>query len=159
MSAVGTTEENIMAHTYISALVHVVFSTKGRQRTISAQLQPKLWAYLGGIAGRNGMTAVQVGGIADHVHVLLILPATMPIAKAVQLLKGGSSKWIHDTEGKPFAWQDGYGAFTVGIAQLQTTIAYIRNQEEHHRKRTFEEEFLAFLKKHDIQYDPRFVWG
>ncbi|MFZ3213420.1 MAG: transposase [Terriglobales bacterium] len=81
-----------MAHTYISALLHVVFSTKGRQKTISAQLQPKLWAYLGGIARRNGMTAVQVGGIADHVHVLLILPATMPIAKAVQLLKGGSSK-------------------------------------------------------------------
>ena len=94
-----------MAHTYISALVHVVFSTKGRQRTISAELQPKLWDYLGGIARRNGMTAVQAGGIADHVHVLLILPATMPIAKAVQLLKGGSSKWIHDTEGKSFAWQ------------------------------------------------------
>jgi putative transposase len=148
-----------MAHTYVSALVHVVFSTKGRRKTISAQLQPKLWAYLSGIAWRNGMTAVQVGGIADHIHVLLILPAIMPIAKAVQLLKGGSSKWIHDTEGKPFAWQDGYGAFTVGISQLQTTIAYIRNQEQHHRKRTFEEEFLAFLKKHDIQYDPRFVWG
>jgi len=92
-----------MAHTYVSALVHVVFSTKGRRKTISAQLQPKLWAYLGGIALRNGMTAVQVGGVTDHVHVLLILPATMPIAKAVQLLKGGSSKWIHDTEGKPFA--------------------------------------------------------
>ena len=105
------------------------------------------------------MTAVQVGGISDHVHVLLILPATMAIAKGVQLLKGGSSKWIHDTEGKLFAWQDGYGAFTVGISQLQTTIAYIRNQEEHHRKRTFEEEFLAFLKKHEISYDPRFVWG
>jgi len=88
----------MMAHTYVSALVHVVFSTKGRRKTISAQLQPKLWAYLGGIARRNDMTAVQVGGIADHVHVLLILPATMAIAKAVQLLKGGSSKWIHDTE-------------------------------------------------------------
>jgi putative transposase len=96
-----------MAHTYVSALVHVVFSTKGRRKTISADLQPKLWAYLGGIARRNGMTAVQVGGVADHLHVLLILPATMAIAKAVQLLKGGSSKWIHDTKGKPFAWQDG----------------------------------------------------
>jgi putative transposase len=148
-----------MAHTYVSAHVHVVLSTKGRRKTISAELQPKLWAYLGGIARHNHMTAVQVGGTADHIHVLLILPATIAIAKAVQLLKGGSSKWIHETEGKPFAWQDGYGAFTVGIAQLQTTVAYIRNQEEHHRKRTFEEEFLAFLKKPDIQYDPRFVWG
>jgi putative transposase len=148
-----------MAHTYVSALVQVVFSTKGRRKTISAELRPKLWAYLGGIARHNRMTAVQVGGTADHIHGLLILPATMAIAKAVQLLKGGSSKWIHDTEGKPFAWQDGYGAFTIGVSQLQTTIAYIRNQEEHHRKHSFEEEFLAFLKKHDIEYDPRFVWG
>ncbi|MGC2324269.1 MAG: IS200/IS605 family transposase, partial [Terriglobales bacterium] len=101
-----------MAHTYVSALLHVVFSTKGRRKTISAELQPRLWAYLGGIARHNRMTSVQVGGTADHVHVLLILPATVAIAKAVQLLKGGSSKWIHETEGKPFAWQDGYGAFT-----------------------------------------------
>ncbi len=148
-----------MAHTYVSALVHVVFSTKGRAKTISAELRPKLWAYLGGIARQKGFKAMQVGGIADHVHVLMILPATIPIAKAVQLLKGGSSKWIHDTEGRPFAWQDGCGAFTIGVSQVQSTIAYIHNQEEHHRKRTFEEEFLAFLKKHDIRYDPRFVWG
>ena len=83
----------------------------------------------------------------------------MPLAKAVQLLKGGSSKWMNETGAGRFAWQEGYGAFTVGISQQAGTIAYINTQAEHHRKRNFEEEFLAFLKKHSIEYDPRYVWG
>ena len=114
-----------MAHTYTSELVHCVFATQGRRRIISAELQPKLWAYLGGIAHKNGFHALAVGGTADHVHVLLSLPASMPVSKAVQLLKGGSSKWIHDSTGHVFSWQEGYGAFTVGISQRAATIAYI----------------------------------
>ena len=94
------------------------------------------------------MKALAVGGTEDHIHVLLSLPATLPPAKAIQLIKAGSSKWVHESfpAHRNFAWQEGYGAFSVGLSQIETTIAYIRNQKEHHRKKTFEEEFLAFLE-------------
>ena len=148
-----------MAHTYVSNLVHYVFSTKDRRRCIGDGLRPKLWAYLGGIARENQMKALAVGGTDDHVHVLLSLPATIAIAKAIQLLKGGSSKWINEHSGPEFYWQDGYGAFTVSVSALDRTLDYVRKQPEHHQKRTFEEEFLALLRKHRIDYDPRYIWG
>jgi len=100
-----------MAHTYISNLIHYVFSTKDRRKCIGEELRPKLWAYLGGIARENQMKALAVGGTDDHVHVLLSLPPTIAIAKAVQLLKGGSSKWINEHPGPEFHWQDGYGVY------------------------------------------------
>ena len=128
---------------------------------ITADLQPRLWPYLGGIARDNKFTALSIGGVEDHVHLLLSLPSTMPVAKAIQLIKGGSSKWVHDTfpQLRDFAWQEGYGAFSIGISQVETTRAYIQRQKEHHRQKTFKEEVLAFLKKHGIEYDPRFIWG
>ena len=106
------------------------------------------------------MTAIIVNGVADHMHVLLALLSTLAIAKAVQLIKGGSSKWIHDTfpNQRTFAWQEGYGAFSVSVSQLDRTIAYIKNQAEHHRIKTFQEEFVTFLKRHRIDYDERFIW-
>lgn len=91
-----------------------------------------------------------MGGTENHAHILLSLPATMPLAKAVQLIKGASSRWMNENHTQDFAWQEGYGAFTVGISQKDHTIAYIRSQTEHHRKRSFEEEFVAFLKKHQV---------
>ena len=136
-----------------------MFSTKLRRKLLPAETQEQLWAYLGGIARQNGFKTLIVGGTEDHVHILLSLPATMPVAKAVQLLKGGSSKWMTENHAKDFAWQEGYGAFTVGVSQKADTIAYIRNQREHHRKRSFEEEFVVFLQKHGIEYDPKYVWG
>jgi len=148
-----------MSHTYVSDLVHCVFSTKARQNLIRAEFQPDLWAFLGGIARKNGFKALMVGGTENHVHVLLSLPASMPLAKAVQLLKGASSRWMNEKHAAGFAWQEGYGAFTVGISQKNHTIAYIRSQAKHHRKRSFEDEFLAFLKKHGVEYDPKYVWG
>jgi len=148
-----------MAHTYVSGLVHCVFSTKNRCKCIGEELRPKLWAYLGGIARQNGMKALAVGGMDDHVHVLLSLPGTIAIAKAVQLLKGGSSKWINEHPGPEFHWQEGYGAFTVSISHLDATMEYIQAQPEHHKRHSFEEEFIAFLKKHRIAYDARYVWG
>jgi putative transposase len=148
-----------MSHTYISDLVHCVFSTKERRNLIRPELQSDLWAFLGGVARKNGFKALMVGGTENHVHVLLSLPAQMPLAKAMQLIKGASSHWMNENHAKGFAWQQGYGAFTVGISQKDDTIAYIQSQAEHHRKRSFEEEFVAFLKKHHVEYDPRYVWG
>ena len=148
-----------MSHTYVSDLVHCVFSTKERRNLIAPDKQTQLWSYLGGIARKNGFKAVAIGGTENHIHILLSMPATMPLAKAVQLLKGGSSKWMNDTGAGRFAWQEGYGAFTVGISQQAHTIGYINSQAEHHQKRGFEEEFLAFLQKHGIEYDPKYVWG
>jgi REP element-mobilizing transposase RayT len=106
------------------------------------------------------MTAVEIGGVADHVHILLSLPSTLPLAKALQLIKGGSSKWVHDTfpEHRLFGWQVKYGAFSVSVSQLDKTIHYIKNQAEHHRRMTFQEEFVALLRKHRIAYDERYLW-
>ncbi len=107
------------------------------------------------------MKAIAIGGMPDHVHILLSLPATSSVAKTIQLLKGGSSKWVHDTfpEQAGFQWQEGYGAFSVGTSQVPQTIEYIQSQQQHHQKRTFEQEFLAFLQRHKIDYDTRYVWG
>jgi putative transposase len=148
-----------VAHTYVSELVHCVFSTKERRNLISPEVQPRLWAFLGGVARKNGFKALIVGGTENHVHILLSLPATLPLAKAVQLVKGASSRWMNEKFETRFAWQEGYGAFTVGISQKNDTIAYIQGQVKHHRKRNFEEEFLAFLKKNGVKYDPQHVWG
>jgi putative transposase len=106
-----------MSHTYVSELFHCVFSTKNRRGLIPPSRQPDLWSYLGGIARKNGFKAIAVGGTDNHVHLLVSLPATMPLAKAMQLLKGGSSKWMNDSGANAFAWQQGCGAFSVGISQ------------------------------------------
>jgi putative transposase len=110
------------------------------------------------VARKNGFKALIVGGTENHMHVLLSLPATMPLAKAMQLVKGPSSHWMNEKFKTEFAWQEGHAAFTVGISQKRNTVAYIQEQAEHHRKRNFEEEFLAFLKKNDVEYDPSHVW-
>jgi len=148
-----------MSHTYISSLIHCVFSTKNRRDLIAEEIQPQVWAFLGGIARKNGFKALIVGGIANHVHVLLSLPAVLPLSKAMRLIKGASSHWMNENHTRDFAWQEGYGAFTVGISQKDQTISYIRRQPEHHKKRSFEEEFVTFLKKHGVEYDPQHVWG
>lgn len=113
-----------MPHSYTSCLVHCVFSTKERRGTITPDLQERLHPYIGGIARSNDMRALAVGGTADHVHLLLSVPATQSIAKAIQLIKGGSSKWVHDTfPARPdFEWQEGYGAFSIGVSQLPETV-------------------------------------
>ena len=149
-----------MPHSYVNNLMHCTFSTKERFPFIDAELEIRLWPYIGGIARENRMKALAVGGTFDHLHALLSLPATVSFAKAIQLIKGGSSKWIHDTFAKytKFEWQEGYGAFSVSASQAAKTISYINNQKEHHRKRTFEEEFLALLDKHSVEYDRRYVF-
>ena len=102
-----------------------------------------------------------MGGVADHVHLLLSLPTTVAISKAIQLIKGGSSIWIHQMFPKlgNFSWQQGYGALSVGISQVPETIRYIEQQAEHHRTRTFQEEYLSILKKHEMPFDEKYLWG
>jgi len=149
-----------MSHTYCCSLFHCVFSTKERRKTIVPEIQPRLWAYVGGIAREHEMRALTVGGMEDHVHLLLSLPSSLAIAKAMQEIKSASSLWMHETCAvNGFQWQEGYGAFSIGWMQMSPTIAYIDRQAEHHRKRDFQTEFLAILKKHQIEYDPRYVWG
>src|SRR3954470_11830293 len=110
-------------HSFISSLHHCVFATKRREKMLSAQVRQRLWAYLGGVARENGMKALAIGGVADHVHILLSLPAPVSVAKAMQLLKGNSSKWIHETfpELQSFAWQEGYAAFSIGVSGISET--------------------------------------
>src|ERR1041384_1282276 len=144
---------------YVSSYFHCVFSTKERRPMITPALRERLWPFLGGIARQNQMKAIEIGGVADHVHVLLSLPSTVSISKALQLIKGGSSKWVHETfpEHRLFGWQVKYGAFSVSVSQLDKTIQYIKDQPQHHRKMTFQEEFLALLKKHRLAYDERYL--
>src|SRR6266403_701794 len=120
-------------HSFTSCLVHCVWSTKNREPWLTLNLRERLWPYLGGIAKQNQIRTLAIGGASDHVHVLLSLPATLSVAKAIQLLKGNSSKWIRETFPKmrPFAWQEGYGAFSVGLSGVDATMAYIRNQANH----------------------------
>ena len=149
-----------MAHSYTSSLYHCVFSTKDRRPLITPPLQERLWPYLGGVARENKFKAICVGGVEDHVHLLLSLPSTLAIAKAIQLVKGGSSKWIHDNfpDMRQFAWQEGYGAFTVGAPQRPGVREYIARQAEHHQTRTFQEEYLDLLRRSGVEYDERYLW-
>lgn len=150
-----------MANTYTSLHYHVIFSTKNREPLLSIEVRERVWRYMGGIARANEMTALEIGGVADHVHVLVSLPASQAIAKAVQLIKGGSSHWVRENIAglNGFAWQDGYGAFTVSESQVAAVRDYIRQQEEHHRVKTFTEEYRVFLARHQVVFDERYLLG
>lgn len=150
-----------MANTYTSLHYHVIFSTKNRMKQIHSGREQRLWAYLGGVARKHRMTALQVGGVEDHIHVVVTAPAVFSPSQIAQFLKGDSSKWIHEEfpDLRGFAWQDGYGAFTVSKSNLPEVIHYVQHQREHHHKRTFQEEYLEFLHKHGVEYDERYLWG
>ena len=149
-----------MANTYTALHYQFVFSTKGRRAWITPDIEERIWDYLGGIARANKMKPLKTGGIEDHIHMLLGAPPTIAPSKIAQLVKGGSSAWIHETFPHlgEFAWQDGYGAFTVSKSVIPDVIAYIANQREHHRTRSFQEEYRSFLYRHGIEYDERYVW-
>ena len=140
-------------HSFNSCLMHCIFSTKERRPWLASNIRERLWPYLGGIARENDMKALVVGGVADHVHLLLSLPPTLSVSKAMQLLKGNSSKWLRETFPEllreDFAWQEGFGAFSIGVSGVKDTIQYIQAQEEHHLQRSFHEELEMFLKKHE----------
>jgi REP element-mobilizing transposase RayT len=149
-----------MGHTYTNLLTHVIFSTKGREPFMADDVKPRILAYIGGVVRKIGGTALCVNGPQDHIHGLIALPATIAIAETMRLIKTNSSKWVHETFShlEQFAWQTGYGAFSVSESNVPTVRAYIENQEEHHKTMTFQEEFVAFLKRHNVPYDPRYIW-
>jgi putative transposase len=149
-----------MSHTFISQLLHCVFSTKERRPVITPTLQSRLFQYMGGIARENKIKLLAAGGVDDHVHLLISMPSTISISKAMQLIKSGSSKWIHETfaEDRLFEWQEGYGAFSIGAGDIERTVKYINNQAEHHKKIDYKKEFLAFLRKQGIEYDERYIF-
>jgi REP-associated tyrosine transposase len=122
--------------------------------SIPDALQPRLWSYMGGIARSNDLKALAIGGIANHAHVLLSLPAAIAVAKAIQLVKAGSSKWMHEqTRSRHFDWQEGYAAFSIGASQVAATIRYIDRQAAHHQKISPEKEWEMFLKRHAVYMD------
>jgi len=142
-------------HSFTGCLIHSVWSTKDRESYLNHDLRARLWPYLGGIAKQNKMKTLAIGGASDHVHILISLPSTLSVAKATQLFKGNSSKWIRETFPKlrGFSWQQGYGAFSISISGVDATVAYIRNQAEHHRRRSFREEFVKMLRRHGLEYE------
>src|SRR5438309_6927427 len=145
-----------MAHTFSNLLTHVIFSTKDRQPFLGDDARPRIFAYMGGIVRDLGGIALRINGPNDHVHLLLATPPTIAIAEAMRVVKTNSSKWIHETFPRlsSFGWQTGYGAFSVSQSNADAVRAYIDGQAEHHRTITFQEEFVAFLKRHGISYDP-----
>ncbi|MCI0354161.1 MAG: IS200/IS605 family transposase [Acidobacteria bacterium] len=147
-----------MAHSFTCVYLHIIFSTKDRRPLIPNQQQSKLWHYLGGILKNHKMKALAIGGMPDHVHVLVSVSSELSVARAVNLLKSNSSKWMREHDGA-FGWQEGYAAFSVSASALPAVIQYIENQAKHHEKRDFRREYIALLKKHDVAYDPRWVFG
>ncbi|HEU5234880.1 MAG TPA: IS200/IS605 family transposase [Terriglobales bacterium] len=144
-----------MGHSYSNVLVHIVFSTKNRAKIIPRDHQEDLWRYMTGIAKSVKANVLAIGGMPDHIHALVALPGTIGHSTLIQKIKENSSKWM----GSKFEWQEGFGAFSVSDSRRDDVIAYIHNQEEHHKKRNFEEEFIALLKAHNVDYDPRYVFG
>ena len=147
-----------MSSTHLSLHVHVVFGTKERRPQIDPAWQDRLHAVLGGVLRQLDVVNQAIGGTADHVHLLIGLHATHRLADVLRDLKRASSAWVHETIGfAAFAWQDGYGAFSVGAKDLSAVRTYIANQAEHHRTRSFREEYMALLRRSGLEYDPRYL--
>jgi putative transposase len=145
-----------MSHTFAHNLLHCVFSTKDRVNLVKNP--DELYRYIAALGHAKNIHVIAAGGTANHLHLLILLPQTVTLAKAMQELKANTSRWLRETSSK-FQWQEGYGAFSVSQSQRETVARYIANQEEHHRVRTFKEEFTALLEKSRIDYDPRYVLG
>ena len=143
-------------HTLAANLVHCVFSTKGRTDLIRDP--ERTWQYISGIARTKKIPLLAIGGTTNHVHLLLAVPPAMALAKLLQDLKGNSSEWLNETS-HGFAWQSGYGAFSVSESRRQAVIDYIGGQEEHHRKWSFEQEFLTLLRNSKIEFDPKYIFA
>jgi REP element-mobilizing transposase RayT len=161
MNSSGLTgRDTTMPQSLSRILIHLVFSTKHRVRILDSKIRSELHPYLAAVLTNNDCPSLRVGGVEDHVHLFFGLSRTLTVAQVVETIKTSSSKWIK-TKGSEFSqfhWQGGYGAFSVSESVAKEVIHYIMNQEEHHRRRTFQEEFREFLKRHNVAYDERYVW-
>ena len=149
-----------MGQSLVKNYIHIVFSTKHRKPLIHHSLETELYSYLGGICNKLECQVIKVGGYTDHIHILCMLSKKIALVKLLEELKSHSSKWIK-TKGEAYAnfyWQDGYGAFSVNPSEVEIVVNYIANQKEHHNKKTFQDEYKAFLKKHEVECDERYVW-
>lgn len=147
-----------MASTYSNLLFHLIFSTKSREPLIAPAWQDDLYGYLGGIVrNRRGML-LAAGGMPDHVHLLVKSPTDLPVADLVRDVKSVSTGWRREAGDGGFGWQTGYGAFTVSESVCPTVVKYIHTQADHHRTRTFQDEFVEFLTRHGVEYDPDYLW-
>jgi REP element-mobilizing transposase RayT len=149
-----------MASTYTNLLYHIIFSTKERRPFINPKLLAELHPYIGGIIRDLKGEPIEIGGVQDHVHILAKLPAALALSDALREIKSNSSKWVGERPDlvRTFAWQTGYSAFTVSKSQAPTVRKYIRNQQQHHRRKSFKQELVSLLDKHEIEYDRRYLW-
>ena len=147
-----------MPHSYSQNIVHVIFSTKDRRKLIPKEFQPKLWAYVAGVCKNHGIHVEAICGTDDHIHLLVRVPAAMSVANAILTIKSNSSKCVNE-QARRFEWQEGYAAFSVSASLAARVARYIDTQEAHHRRMTFEAEFMSILKKHGVKFDPNFVFG
>jgi putative transposase len=149
-----------MAGKYLSLMIHFVWSTTGRKPFLSPDWQHRMYSYIGRVLKNKKAALICAGGTRNHVHLYASLPSTITIAEMVNFMKSNLSRWVHENcpHLKAFAWQDGYGAFSVSKSAEQKLIEYIENQEVHHRKRDFKEEFLNLLEGHGIEYDEKYLW-
>ena len=149
-----------MSSTHHGILIHVVFSTKQRFKLLHKDWRDDLFAYMGGVATEHKSKLLRSGGVEDHVHLLMKIHPKFAISDTIKLIKGNSSRWINDNKkiAARFEWQRGYGAFSVSESMSNTVKRYIENQEEHHRQQSFKDEYISFLKKHNIEYDRRYVF-
>jgi REP element-mobilizing transposase RayT len=145
---------------YIQNTLHFIFSTQRRIPVLDTKVRGELLPYIAGIARGRNIRPITINGVADHLHLLLALPSTITLAQAMQAIKGGSSRWLNEKFPKSgkFAWQKKYGAFSVSHSRCAAVMDYIERQEEHHRKKTFKEEFREFLEVHGVDYDERYIW-
>ena len=149
-----------MPSTHTNLLYHVVFSTKCRIPLITNHLQDELYRYIGGIVHGEGGVLLEIGGATDHVHLLVKLKPAKSVSDVICKVKANSSKWANENKMKirKFGWQEGYGAFSVSKSQVGAISNYIQHQEEHHRKQTFQQEYISFLRRHGLEYDERYLW-
>jgi putative transposase len=150
--------ERRVSHTSGNILLHLIFSTLGRRALIRPEFRPDLFAYLGGIIREMQGTALIINGTADHVHLLVRTRPAQSAAEITRVIKANSSKWVRGKWSPEFAWQTGYGVFSVSESNVAAITKYIATQEEHHKKHSFQEEFLAFLKKNNVVYDEKYIW-
>ena len=149
-----------MSQSFSQTIIHLVFSTKHREPLISPGIEAQLHGYLASTCRAIGSNAFRIGGCADHIHIACSLPRTLSISDLLQEIKRSSSVWMKEqgAEYRDFAWQNGYGAFSIGYSQLDRLLHYIDTQHEHHKKESFKEEFLSFLKKYNIEYKEEYLW-